>query len=171
MDLVVYDDDDRRYVPWLVSITAVVVGALLAAGLTYLLARPSAADEVSGTTSGAAATAPTLEPTAEPTTEPTAEPTPSPEGDAPAQQEGTAPVAACTDALADADAALERSSRLATALAEHTRIVEELLAERVTTQQALDQSLPVLTRGATDRRLFTEELARYRGARQACPPE
>jgi len=154
VDLVVYDDADRRYVPWLVSLTAVVVGALLAAGLTYLLARPSAAGEVSGTTAGVAATAPT----------------PSPQDDAPVQQpqEGAAPDAACTDALAQADAALERSSAVATALAEHTRIVEELLAERVTTSQALDQSLPVLTRGATDRRLFEEELARYRDARQAC---
>ena len=47
--------------------------------------------------------------------------------------------------------------------------MDELLAERLTAVQALDQTLPVLTQGATERRRFAEALEAYERARQECP--
>jgi hypothetical protein len=46
--------------------------------------------------------------------------------------------------------------------------MDELLAQRVTTEQALDETLPVLTRGATERDRFEDELAAYESSRGAC---
>jgi hypothetical protein len=86
-----------------------------------------------------------------------------------------APVAAptqdpsCRDALLQADAALERSVAIDEALTKHTQIIDELLAERIDAQAALDQSLPVLTDGATERRRFQQDLQAYSQARQECP--
>jgi hypothetical protein len=78
-------------------------------------------------------------------------------------------LSSCIDALGQADTVLERSTALQQALAEQTRVMDELLAQRLTTDQALDRSLPVLTRGATDRKLFEQELAAYQRSRGACP--
>ena len=55
------------------------------------------------------------------------------------------------------------------ALTKHTQIIDELLAERIDAQAALDQSLPVLTDGATERRRFQQDLQAYSQARQECP--
>jgi hypothetical protein len=71
-------------------------------------------------------------------------------------------------ALARADALAQRSMVLEQALTEHTRIMEDLLAERLTAQQALDATLPVLTRGATERDRFQDDLAAYESSRGAC---
>ncbi len=188
MDLVVYDDEERRYVPWLVSVAAVVLTGVLAAGITFLFARSPAAEQIGGVSSPQAATTDTepspapQEPSAAPSSpEPEATPppraSPDPDVSIPPSRPSVPPPAApaqdapapCLDALGQADAVLERSAALQEALAEQTRVMDELLAQRLTTDQALDQSLPVLTRGATDRKLFAEELASYQRSRGACP--
>lgn len=154
MDLLVYDADDRRYVPWPVALAglllAVLLGLLASAG-TYLAAQDEQpqrrAAPVSGLPSPEAGTVPLPPATATPEAE---------------------VLAPCREALGRADAALERAGRLEQALAEHTRVMEGLLADRLTADQALDQTLPVLTGAATDRRLFAQELAAYTAARDAC---
>ncbi len=164
MDLVVYDDDDHRYVPWLVSIAAVLAAAVLAAGVTFLLARQGSADELSGSTGGVAATAPSAQASPEAADDATAEPSAAPSAAPP-----TVGVSAdCREALDQADLALETSVALEQALAAQTRVMDDLLASRLTTAQALDQSLPVLTRAATDRRQFAAELSAFRASRQGC---
>jgi hypothetical protein len=156
VDLVVYDDDDHRYVPWRVVLAALLLVAALVGAATFVLGRSAAgAEEVGGLSA--------LEPVTAPSTPASSAPassSPSPEG-------SSAPT--CASALTRADAALERSQRLEQALAEHTRLMDELLAQRLDTQQALDQTLPVLTEGATQRRLFAEDVAAYERARQECP--
>jgi hypothetical protein len=47
--------------------------------------------------------------------------------------------------------------------------MDELLAERITAQQALDRTLPVLTDGATERRRLEEALDAYQESRTDCP--
>jgi hypothetical protein len=151
VDLVVYDDDEKRYVPWLVALAAVLLVALVTAGVTFLLARQASGTDgadLGGLTSPAPASAP---------------PSASPSGG------GTAASASCLTALLRADEALERSVAVEQALTEHTGIVDELLAERITLEQALERALPVLTAGATERQAFEEQLAAYTQAREACP--
>ena len=122
MDLVVYDDDEKRYVPWAVALAAVLLVAVLTAGLTFLLARqPSGAQDekaVGGVSSPEPATAPTASVTGSPA--PSAAPPPV----------GPTPAPVCEAALLSADAALERAVALDDALGRHTEIVDELLAER-----------------------------------------
>ena len=157
MDLVVYDDDEKRYVPWAVALAAVLLVALLTAGLTFLLARQASGDDaapVAGTSSPEPATAPSASPSATPGAAPAAGPTPAP---------------ACVAALLRADAALTRAEAVDQALAEHTAVVDEQLAERITAEQALEQALPVLTDGATARRQLEQALAAYRASREECP--
>ena len=60
MDLLVYDDEDRRFVPWMVSVAAVVLVGLLAAGIAYLFARQTHADAIGGVSAPAPATASAL---------------------------------------------------------------------------------------------------------------
>lgn len=158
MDLVVYDDDEKRYVPWAVALVGVLLIALLAAGLTFLLARRASgaqdAEAVGGVSSPAPATGPD---------DATASAAPSASSAA-----GAASPPACRTALERADAALERSVAIERALAAHTDVVDELLAERIGTQEALDRSLPVLTEGATERGRFAQDLEAYRAARGQC---
>ena len=152
MELVVYDDDDRPYVPWRVVISALLVLAAVVGTLTFLLGRSvSTADEITGVGVPEPATAPSA-----------AAGTASPEADTSARP-------TCFGALAQADATLERAQQIERALAEHTRLMDELIAQRLEAEQLVDQSLPVLTRGATERRRFAEELQAYELARQACP--
>ena len=152
MDLVVYDDDEKRYVPWAVALTAALLVALLTAGLTFLLARGASGDEAQQAVGGQSSPEPATAPTA----------------DAPSGT-GPTPAPACEAALLRADAALQRSAAVEQALADHTAIMDELLAERITAQQALDRTLPVLTDGATERRRLEEALAAYQDARAECP--
>ncbi|GAA2725128.1 hypothetical protein [Cellulomonas aerilata] len=158
MDLVVYDDDDRRYVPWWASIAAVVLTGVLAAGITFAFAR-SQPEQVGEPGDPQVARSADAAP-------------PSTASPAPTQTEvpGDAAGSACATALAWADAVAQRSTALDQALADHTRIMDELLAQRLTTEQALDQTLPVLTRGATERDRLEDELAAYRSSREACTP-
>ena len=169
MDLVVYDDDEKRYVPWPVTLAALLLVAVVTAASTFLLARQASGDEqeqeqaVSGVSAPEPATAPSATP-ATPSAVPTsAAPTSAPPAVAPT------PDPACVAALLRADAAVERSVALDEALARHTEIMDELLAERIDAQEALDRALPVLTDAATDRRRFQQDLSAYSASRQDCP--
>ena len=153
MDLVVYDDDEKRYVPWAVALTAALLVALLTAGLTFFLARGASGDEAQQAVGGQSSPEPATAPSA----------TDEPSGT------GPTPAPACEAALLRAEAALQRSAAVEQALADHTAIMDELLAERITAQQALDRTLPVLTDGATERRRLEEALAAYQDARTECP--
>lgn len=81
-----------------------------------------------------------------------------------AQQEPTS----CAAALEEADAALAIATRLELALTEQTRVMDELLARRLTEQQALDRALPPLTGAAKDRQALRDAMTTYRQAREAC---
>ena len=161
MDLVVYDDDEKRYVPWAVALAALLLVALLTAGLTFLLVRQASGAEEPQAVGGVASPEPATAPSTP------APPTPAPAGETPAPAAATA-APACEAALARADAALTRAEAVEQALADHTEIVDELLAERITSDQALDRALPVLTDGATERRLLDEALTAYRESREEC---
>ena len=169
MDLVVYDDDEQRYVPWRVALVALLLAALLTAALTFLLVRQASGAQdqqaVGGVSSPEPATAPSETPSSAPTSAAptTAAPTSAAPVAAPTQDPS------CRDALLQADAALERSVAIDEALTKHTQIIDELLAERIDAQAALDQTLPVLTDGATERRRFQQDLQAYSQARQECP--
>ena len=145
MDLVVYDDDEKRYVPWAVALAGVLLVALVTAGLTFLLARQASGQSQEQAVGGSASPAPASAPSA-----------------------GSSPAPPCVEALQRADAALERSASLDEALAEHTSIMDELLAERIDAAQALDRALPVLTEGATQRERFEQELSAYTASREQC---
>ena len=165
MDLVVYDDDEKRYVPWAVALAAVLLVALLTALVTFLLARQASGaedpEQVGGVSSPAPATAPSA--------------TPSATAAASAQPSSAPPVAgptanpACEAALLRADAALTRAEAVEQALADHTAIIDELLAERIDAQEALDRALPVLTDGATARSQLEEAVTAYEQSREECP--
>lgn len=174
MDLVVYDDDEKRYVPWAVALAAVLLVALLAAALTFLLVRQASGSEdepIAGVGQAEPATAPSATTsTATPTAAPTAAAAPSAAAAAPpAPAAGATSDEACDAALLRADAALERSVALDEALTRHTQIMDELLAERIDAQEALDRTLPVLTGAATERRRFQDDLSAYAESRQDCP--
>jgi hypothetical protein len=157
VDLVVYDDEERRYVPWRTSVAAVVVTGLLAAGLTLAFARSPQTEQPGDDGDPRAVTS---------SEEPSPTPTPTPTG-ATGTPSAT-PSDACVTALAGADAVAARSAALEQFLTEHTRIMDDLLAQRITTDQALAQTLPVLTRAATQLDFFEDELAAYRSSRAAC---
>lgn len=152
VDLLVYDEDDRWYVPWPVALAGLLIAVLLASGGAYLAARSSEPQPRGTPLSGL--------PSPEAATGPLPAGTTAPE----AEDSST-----CREGLRQADVVLERAARLDQALAEHTRVMEDLLADRLSRDEALDQTLPVLTIAATDRRLFAEELAAYSATRSACP--
>ncbi len=52
MDLVVYDDDEKRYVPWAVVLAALLLVAVVTAGLTFLLARQASGSDGEQAVSG-----------------------------------------------------------------------------------------------------------------------
>ena len=170
MDLVVYDDDEKRYVPWAVALAAVLLVALVTAGLTFLLARQASGDEAGQAVRGVSTPAPATQPTpsaAPSSAAPSAAPSAGPSTAPPVAGPASAP--ACEAALLRADAALERAVALDEALGRHTEIMDELLAERIDADEALDRALPVLTDAATERRQFQQELSAYSGSRQECP--
>lgn len=143
MDLVVYDDDEKRYVPWAVALAGVLLVALVTAGLTFALARQASGAQGEQAVGGVTSPVPATSPAA------------------------TSP--ACAAALRRADEALERAGALGEALGQHTEIMDELLAERIDAQEALDRTLPVLTDGATERRRFEQDVSGYSASRGDCP--
>lgn len=147
MDLVAYDDDDRRYLSLPAVLLSMVLVALVGVGATLVA------------TGGSDVRA----------SEPSVS---APQGlqvPSPSSAGSAAPADACAQALRRADTALERSARIEQALAAQTQVVDGLLDERLTAAQVLDRSLPALTQAATDRTAFLEELAAYRAARGGCP--
>ncbi len=146
MDVVVYDDEDRRYVPAHVTLLFGVLVALLAVGLTVLFTGHRTADPV-----------------------PLVQPAPVVgSSDPQAGEAQPAPEPACTQALAQGDAALQRAKAISSALGAQTSAVDDLLARRITREQLLARSLPVLTASATDRTRFAQELATYERSRAGC---
>lgn len=141
MQVVVYDEEDRRYVPVLLVGLLVVLVAVLSAVLARSVADPPAR-------AGAPVAAPSRG---------TSEP-----------QAGTSLDEQCVAALQRADAALERGTRLGSALAKHTAVVDDQLAGRLSAEKALQRQLPLLTTASTERRLYADDLAAYRAARSAC---
>ncbi len=173
MDLVVYDDEEKRYVPWAVALTAMLIVALLTAVLTFLLARQASGNEPEQPLGGVGSPEPATAPSATSSATPSAVPSSAaPSSAAPASAPpivGPTPAPACVAALLLADAAIEHSVAVDEALAQHTEIMDELLAERIDAQEALDRTLPVLTDGATERRRFEEAATDYRDSREQCP--
>ena len=166
MDLVVYDDDEKRYVPWAVALAALLVVALVTAALTFVLARQASGDEEDLPVGGRVTQQPATAPSAAPSTAPSAAASPA---GVEAPVAAATPAPGCVAALLRADAVLEQAAAVDAALAEHTAIMDELLAERIDADEALDRTLPVLTDGATGRRELEQELAAYSEARQDCP--
>jgi len=167
VDLVVYDDDEKRYVPWAVALAAALLVAVLTAVLTFVLARQASGSEGSQSLAGVGSPEPATAPTATPAPSATSAVTSPPTGASP--EAGLTSSPACTTALLRADAALERSKALDEALTQHTQIIDELLAQRITADEALDRALPVLTDGATERSGFEQDLTAYSQAREQCP--
>ena len=146
MDVVVYDDMDKRYVPLLVAIGSALLAAVIIGGLFYELGRSQ-------------------QPVA-----PLSSVSDSQEGELTEPQAGTAPDPACSAAVERADAALAIGDRLERSLAGQTSLLDELLAGRATSEQVLDRALPPLTAGAKDRQAFVEAATAYREARADCQP-
>lgn len=154
MDVVVYDEQDRRYVPALLVLLLVAGAAVLAAAVALLVLRsPAGASSARSPASPGGVTAPSA----------SASPTLGQSDPQAATTDGT-----CAQALADADRALDRAGDLDRELAAHTEVLDDLLAKRTDAAGVLDRSLPVLTEAATDRLRFAEELKAYRAARKTC---
>ena len=157
MDVVVYDEEDRRYVPALLMLLLVAGAALLAATVTYLvLYNPSST--TTAVSPGPAALVPAAPSSPSGTTPPlgVSDPQAGTTGDA------------CTQAFAKADAALSRAVHLDRELAAHTKVLDDLLAKRTDAAGVLHQSLPILTEATTDRLRFAEERTAYQDARKGC---
>jgi hypothetical protein len=138
VDLLVYDDSDRRYVPLLVALCGALIAAMIIGGLAYFLGQTQpaqSAERVGGVTAPAAGTQ--VDPT-------------------------------CAPAIERADQALSVASRLESALREQTSVMDDLLAKRVSKDEALDRLLPRLTTAAKDRQAFVDALASYQQVRAAC---
>jgi hypothetical protein len=141
VDVVVYDDADKRYVPLLVAAVLALLAGLVIGGLSYELGRRQPGPQL-----GAA----------------------GPVGGVSEPQAAARADDACVPAVERAQAALDIATRLSGALEEQTSVMDELLADRVTQSQALDRSLPVLTTAAKDRQEFADALTAYEQARAAC---
>jgi hypothetical protein len=138
VDLLVYDDEDQRYVPMIVALCGALLVAMIIGGLAYFLGQSSTASStglVAGTT---------------------------------APQAGTQGDPACEPAIERADRALSAASRLEAALREQTSVLDDLLARRISEGEALEQFLPRITTAAKDRQAFVDALASYQEVRAAC---
>jgi hypothetical protein len=136
VDLLVYDDRDRRYVPVLVALLGLLIWAMIIGGLAYYLGqtRPvSSGGQIVSVT----------------------KPQPG------AREQ-------CASAIEEADSALAAASRLEGALRDQTTVMDDVLARRVSNDQALDRLLPRLTTAAKDRQAFVDALASYQEVRAAC---
>jgi hypothetical protein len=145
VDVVVYDDMDKRYVPLLVAIGAALLAAMIIGGLSYELGRSQPSAPLSSASE-------------------------SQEGGVSEPQAGTAADPTCSAAVERADAALAIGDRLERSLAGQTSLLDELLAGRATSELVLDRALPPLTAGAKDRQAFVEAATAYREARADCQP-
>jgi len=174
VDLVVYDDDDRRYVPAGVAVLLVLLAAVLAGAIGALATQPSDAlrqdDQAApGSSNGSEQWSPPSEDEPAVPGPAAAQPTP-PSASQPSGQPTTGEDQSncLEETLQRADAVRARAERLAAVLAEHTAVMDDVLAERLTKPGAIDRTLPVLTRAATERRRYAEESAAYQRQREAC---
>lgn len=172
MDLFVYDDDEHPYVPLGVAVAAVVLVVLVSTVVTVVLLRSSDQEADGGAAATNRVTTPSASSVPGPVRTPSALPTTSSVPAVPPGQSGPVPVdpvPGCAEALKQADAVVDRAGRVGQALGAHTRIVDELLAKRLDTEQALDRTLPVLTTGARDLTGLEADRRSYQLARGACP--
>jgi hypothetical protein len=79
-----------------------------------------------------------------------------------------ASVATCLDAVARGDAAVKQASELEAVLATQTRVMNDLLAHRLTTEQALAAAVPSLTRGSQQALQFDQDASAYGAAASRC---
>ena len=81
---------------------------------------------------------------------------------------------ACTNAIARADSSIEVADRVAAELAEHTKVMDDLIAalagvdNGMTAHKALTQGMNSINQGRHDRRVFAEAKARYADVKEAC---
>lgn len=143
VDLLVYDDEDQRYVPVLVALCGALLVALLFGTAAFLFGRgqpvesPTAMTQTQGSV-----------------TEP--------------QTAAVEDERACEAAIERADAALDVGGRLEQSLSEQTSLMDDLLARRAPADQVLDRAVPPLTQSAKDRAAFQEALTAYEQARADC---
>ncbi len=82
--------------------------------------------------------------------------------------------AACTHAIASADTSLDVATRVADELAEHTKVMDDLIAalagvdNGMTAHKALTQGMTSINNGRRDRRVFVQARAAYAEVRRAC---
>jgi membrane-bound lytic murein transglycosylase B len=81
---------------------------------------------------------------------------------------------ACTKAIERADASITVADRVADELAQHTKVMDDLIASMagvhngMTAHKALSQGMTSINNGRKDRRVFSEAKARYADVKQAC---
>lgn len=78
------------------------------------------------------------------------------------------PAATCLRAVEQADAAIAAAVPIETALSKQTDAMNGLLAGRLTTRQALDRTLPGLTRGAEKTVQFDTERGSFADLAASC---
>jgi hypothetical protein len=85
--------------------------------------------------------------------------------------------AACSHAIARADSSIEVADRVATELADHTKVMDDLIASLagvkngMTAHKALTQGMTSINNGRRDRRVFAEAKSRYADVKEACKPQ
>lgn len=142
MDLIVYDDEDRRYLPAYLAVLLAVVMIVVGAGAALVLRPEPQATVIGGSPDPQAATLP--------------------------EDAGEAP-ACVDDALRRADALLEQSRRLSGSLADDTVLLNRLRVGLTTTPDAVDQTVEALGRSCPERERLMDEAAAYEQARSDCP--
>ncbi len=81
---------------------------------------------------------------------------------------------ACSDAIARADSSIEVADRVAGELADHTKVMDDLIASLagvnngMTAHKALTQGMTSINNGRRDRRVFAEAKSRYADVKAAC---
>ena len=82
--------------------------------------------------------------------------------------------AACTKAIARADSSIEVADRVAAELADHTKVMDDLIASLagvnngMTAHKALTDGMASINNGRRDRRVFAEAKSRYADVKEAC---
>ena len=141
MDQILYGHRQQPYVLWHAGALAVALTGVLATGMTYA----AMADVSGGGVPGVVAAA----------------------GRDVAVTAGAAS-SGCAEALARAEEVLTEARAVDRALATQVQAANDVLAGRVLPQQALDRTLPALTRGAQRSAAFAQAEQRYRSAAQSC---
>ncbi len=81
---------------------------------------------------------------------------------------------ACSTAIARADSSIEVADRVAGELADHTKVMDDLIASLagvnngMTAHKALTQGMTSINNGRHDRRVFAEAKSRYADVKAAC---